>query len=466
MQQMKWYRQEPPMKTAKPKEYGRAEPPMRRTEQEEPLPTLARDALGVRAGQAETPIMPTRVKPRLVEDVVRARVTPPEPAQPDELEVLDWVAQQAEQSLAPHPHLLQDEQEVAERPAIKPRLFSGTRNINRRPSRPFVQAADQGSAADNAGRQTEVAPKGRSRVAFPTGLLRRSEKRGGPPRDPAPSRLRYRLHRLWLTPLFRALLRTGLPAFLVVFSLGMYLANDDRRAAIVDQAEAVVRSVQERPEFMVQLMSIEGASPELGTAIRTAMPVRFPVTSFDLDLDEMRQTVTSLDAVASAELRIKPGGILEVRVTERRASVLWRGPDGLMMLDNTGHPVAPLGSRLERFDLPVIAGDGADRAVVEALQLIDAAEPVAARLRGLVRMGERRWDVVLDNGQRILLPEEGAVEALERVMALAIAEDMLSRDVSVVDMRFTARPTLRLAPRNVEEFRQQEETTQTGATSG
>lgn len=80
-------------------------------------------------------------------------------------------------------------------------------------------------------------------------------------------------------------------------------------------------------------------------------------------------------------------------------------------------------------------------------------------------MGERRWDVVLDNGQRILLPEEGAVAALERVMALAQAEDMLGRDVTVIDMRYGARPTLRLSPGALDELRRVHEI-ETGATSG
>ena len=101
----------------------------------------------------------------------------------------------------------------------------------------------------------------------------------------------------------------------------------------------------------------------------------------------------------------------------------------------------------------------------EALALIDAAAPVALRLRGLVRMGERRWDVVLDNEQRILLPEDGAVEALERVMALTQAEDMLARDVHVVDMRFAARPTLRLSPSAVTEMRRLQDI-KTGASNG
>jgi cell division protein FtsQ len=153
-------------------------------------------------------------------------------------------------------------------------------------------------------------------------------------------------------------------------------------------------------------------------------------------------------------VRVQPGGILELAVVERVPAILWRGPDGLRMLDATGHPVGVAGSRLDRPDLAVIAGDGADRAVPEALRLIAAAQPVAGRLRGLVRMGERRWDLVLDRGQRILLPETGAVPALERAMALALAEDMLDRDVTVVDLRNGQRPTLRLSAPAIDSLHQ------------
>ena len=52
--------------------------------------------------------------------------------------------------------------------------------------------------------------------------------------------------------------------------------------------------------------------------------------------------------------------------------------------------------------------------------------------------------MVLDRGQRILLPAEGALGALERVVALDSAQQLLSRDVVAVDMRNPARPTLRL----------------------
>lgn len=276
---------------------------------------------------------------------------------------------------------------------------------------------------------------------------------GTPRRDPAPSRWAFRFHRLWLTPLFRRLVRVGLPVFALVFALGWVFSAPENRGLLSEQIAEFRRSIAERPEFMVKLMAIDGASEELAEDIREVLPVDFPISSFDLDLKAMHGIVAELDAVARVDLVIRPGGILQVDVTERVPAVVWRIEDQLELLDATGRRVAPLRSRGERADLPLIAGDGADSVVPDALALVETAAPLAGRLRGLIRMGERRWDVVLDRDQRILLPETDAVAALERVIALDQAQDLFARDLSIVDLRNAQRPTLRIAPRAVEELR-------------
>jgi cell division protein FtsQ len=274
-----------------------------------------------------------------------------------------------------------------------------------------------------------------------------------PRRDPAPSRWAYRMHRLWLTPLFRSLMRVGLPAFAAAMAVGIYLGDADRRAALVATYAEVKREMQDRPAFMVTLMAIDGASDPVAEAVRKMLPIRLPTSSFNLDLEAMRATIAQIDAVASTQLRIRPGGVLEVAITERVPAVLWRSATGLEMLDATGHRVATLTTREARADLPLIAGEGAEDLVPEAMQLFAAAEPIYGRVRGLVRVGERRWDVVLDRDQRILLPEESPVAALERVIALDQAQDMLGRDLVIVDMRNEDRPTIRMSADAVSEMR-------------
>lgn len=272
-------------------------------------------------------------------------------------------------------------------------------------------------------------------------------------RDPAPSRLAYRLERLWLRPGFRRFVRLGVPLGCVV-ALGVwYFGDKARQQAIVDQIAEIRSSIETRPEFMVKGMAIDGASDLLAGHIREVMPVDLPVSSFDLDLEAMRKQVESLDAVKKVDVRVKAGGLLQVNIEERVPAVIWRGPDGLELLDADGHRVAALGSRMERSELPLIAGEGADTSVPEALALFKTAEPIKARLVGMVRMSEMRWDVVLDRGQRIMLPQNGAGPALDRVIALNDAQELLSRDVARVDIRNAKRPTLRLTEGALDELR-------------
>lgn len=302
--------------------------------------------------------------------------------------------------------------------------------------------------------------------------------------DPRVSRMRYRMERLMLTPLFRFTLRIGLPFALCFGGASLWFSTEANREAFNLMISDVQAAVHNRPEFQVKLMAVDGASVPVAQAIRAEIPVDFPISSFELDLPEMQARVAALDAVRSADLRIRQSGVLQVDVVERQPVVLWRAADGLFLLDEEGVTVGPAGSRMEHADLPVIAGDilrpedaallaarsatlsDADRrraealrlsmreVVSEALALYRAAEPLQGRLRGFERMGARRWDAVLDRDQRILLPENGAVRALEHVTALALAPHvkLLSRDLLAVDLRLPHRPTIRLSDDALQEL--------------
>jgi cell division protein FtsQ len=270
--------------------------------------------------------------------------------------------------------------------------------------------------------------------------------RGKPGRaDPAPSRWAWRMQRLMLTPAFRFGLRVGVPFCVTLLAGTVYLADPDRRAAIAQGVADARASIEERPEFMVKLMAIDGAGSTLASEIRTAVPLEFPQSSFDLDLAAIRTQIKALNGVKSANVRIRPGGVLQVDVIPRVPVAIWRHADGLALVDPTGAQVAAIAARADHPTLPLIVGEGAARHVPEALRLHQTAAVLGERLMGIVRMGDRRWDVVLDRQQRILLPEADPLQALERVIALDKAEDVLSRDVARVDMRLTHRPTVQMS---------------------
>lgn len=271
-------------------------------------------------------------------------------------------------------------------------------------------------------------------------------------RDPAPSRIAYKIQRLMLRSGFRQFLRVGLPVLLISATVVITLSDASRREAIELKISEIRRSIEERPEFMVKLMAIDGASDAVAVDIRESLPLAFPMTAFDLDLEVMRASIAAMDIVENVDVIVR-SGVLQINVTERTPAVVWRSYDGVMLLDREGQRVTQVADRAMHPDLPLIAGQGADRHIAQALEILTATGPMAARVRGIERMGERRWDLVLDRNQRILLPEQNPISALERVIALSKVQDMLARDLTIVDMRNGQRPTIRIADTAIEELR-------------
>lgn len=264
-------------------------------------------------------------------------------------------------------------------------------------------------------------------------------------KDPAPSKVSYRWQRLLLTPLFRAFLRTGVP-ILGLFVIGLYLlSNDQLKNDVTTRLSEARQSVQERPEFRIDLMHIEGASPNLAGIIRETAALRFPISTFELDLDSLRLRLEKLDGVKAARLQLSSGGVLNVKIDEREPVILWRNEKGLFILDMDGQRAGVATTRLDHKELPVVLGAGADQHVPEALGILQTAGPVENRVRGLMRIGERRWDLFLDRSQVIKLPEQNAVAALERILALHAVDQLLDRDITVFDFRDADRPVLRLS---------------------
>lgn len=278
------------------------------------------------------------------------------------------------------------------------------------------------------------------------------------PRDPAPSKWNYRYQRWMLTPGVKTALRVGTPLALIALAATIWVSHDGNRDMVVAKYTEVKASLQQRPEFVMTEFNVTGADAQTTADIEGILPVEFPVSSFDVDMVELRNIVEQLYAIKSARLRVGEDGALDVDVTPRVPVAVWRDHNTLRLIDADGIIAGIIEDRAERRDLPLIAGDGAFENIDEALTLFKTAGPIRGRVRGLVRMGERRWDMVLDRGQRLLLPDANPITALDRMIVLNDAQDMLDRDVAVVDMRNPKRAVLRMTAEAANAYRRVSDT--------
>jgi cell division protein FtsQ len=98
--------------------------------------------------------------------------------------------------------------------------------------------------------------------------------------------------------------------------------------------------------------------------------------------------------------------------------------------------------------LPLVTGEGAQTEVKELVNQLEASPDLLLKLKAAARVGQRRWNLYLDNGITVLLPENDVVGALAQLQALEGRQHLLSKGVTSVDLRFSGRVIVAIAQIN------------------
>ena len=234
-----------------------------------------------------------------------------------------------------------------------------------------------------------------------------------------------------------------MPLIILLLPVFIFLKDQNNKNLVEEIVLDFYRKMIERPEFMLSALSIQGSSDSLNAEIREILGLNFPISSFDLDLADLRNRVLSLPPVETAEVRLEGGSILHLKVKEKVPALLLKDDTGIHVLNKNGDYIRPLLSTEYDSKLPVITGEGAQKAAAEAFILFSALYDKLDEVRGLVLVGGRRWNIVLKSGQVIMLPEKKSEQAVQKILILDKAEKILSRDIEVFDFRLPYRITLR-----------------------
>ena len=271
--------------------------------------------------------------------------------------------------------------------------------------------------------------------------------------DPAPSIISYRILRLMLIPRLRLIFTLGFPSFLIFCATLTLFVNINVWENIGAIKKDLKLAFVERPEFMIKVASVDGSSDKLANEIREMLPLDLPVSYFDLDVKYLHKVVNELPAVASAAIKITVGGVLQINVAEKSPAFIWRKDNVMSVIDETGSFIRIANSRVDYPELPLVVGEAADLAVAEVSSLMQANDYFKDHVRAFIRIGERRWDLILENNLRIMLPQREFLAAFDRLMLMNEAGSLLSGKLSNIDMRLVERPTVRVDTVSVDPLR-------------
>ena len=168
-----------------------------------------------------------------------------------------------------------------------------------------------------------------------------------------------------------------------------------------------------------------------------------PILAFDPQAAKER--LEALPWVRSATVERRLPGLIYVRLTERRPIAIWQNHGNLAVIDGRGEVIA--GVRPEGFaELTLVVGEGAPPHAAGLLAMLAREPELSTRVAAAVWVRGRRWNLRLDGGIDVRLPEADAAGAWSVLARIQREHGVLGRDVVVIDLRTRDRLVVRTAP--------------------
>ncbi|WP_192243156.1 cell division protein FtsQ/DivIB [Mesorhizobium silamurunense] len=210
-------------------------------------------------------------------------------------------------------------------------------------------------------------------------------------------------------------------------------------------SDSIVQGVTARTGFAVDQIKVVGNRQTSEIDILDRLGLDGWTSLIGFDAEAARERIATLPWVEVAAVRKIYPHTLEVRVEEREPFALWQQGNSLSVIERSGEVIAPFSGGKEAL-LPLIIGTGAPAKAPDFLEKIKRYPDLAARIKGYIRVGERRWDLKLENGITVKLPEDDEDRAIADLVRLDDDNGLLTRDIAAVDMRLSDRLVVELSP--------------------
>ncbi|WP_231711343.1 cell division protein FtsQ/DivIB [Xanthobacter dioxanivorans] len=197
--------------------------------------------------------------------------------------------------------------------------------------------------------------------------------------------------------------------------------------------------------FKVKEVNISGHDHMTPPELLEAAGIKASTSILFVNADETRARLEQLPWIQSAAVRKFYPDRIDIAVTERQAFALWQINGEIKVIARDGTPIAPYSDDPRYVQLPIVVGEGAQKQVGPIVDALARLPALRDNVRAAIRVAERRWTLKMRNGIDVRLPETGMEEALATLMDLDRDKKLLTRDITIVDLRLPDRVVVRLS---------------------
>ena len=168
-----------------------------------------------------------------------------------------------------------------------------------------------------------------------------------------------------------------------------------------------------------------------------------------LDLKAISQGLKNITWIESVRIERHLPDTIIIYFQENKPLALWQHDRQLDVIDHRGNVCSGV-EVLDFRQLPHIVGKNAKNHASTLLRLLNNYPSIKGKFKSAVWIGDRRWDLNLENNKRIMLPETGvdyALSLLSDESRVGLLSDHL---IMSIDLRLPDRITVRKSRVNVQ----------------
>jgi cell division protein FtsQ len=190
---------------------------------------------------------------------------------------------------------------------------------------------------------------------------------------------------------------------------------------------------------------VEGRRRTRRSAILDALEVGRGSPTLAFDPRVAKERLEALPWIRQVRIERRLPDTIFVKLIEREPLALWQVNGKISVIDDGGEVIA--GAEAGRFtDLLLVVGEGAPRHAATLLRVLESEPDLRGLVDAAVWVGGRRWNIRLEGGIDVRLPESDLARAWAQFARIERQHGLLDRDVAVIDLRLPDRLVVRTTP--------------------
>ena len=261
--------------------------------------------------------------------------------------------------------------------------------------------------------------------------------------DPAPSKLSYKLNRLFYKLWFKLLSIFILLVLSGVLAKKFLYKNIDLSAEIKLLSEGGSELYKDLTELSINRIVVEGAQEPLKEEIIMLIKNVANEEFSALRAQSLREKIKEIKKVKDAIVKFSTDGLVIVNVVERKPATVFLNNNLYEVLDSNGVVLSVNRDYEGLSRLPLIVGKFGSKNIPDLLTLVNEIGLHESEVLYYEWVGERRWNVHMKNNLVFKLPENNMNRGVKLMRMFLRETNKYPRPLVSIDLRNLDKPIIK-----------------------